>query len=84
VVLVGGAGVEGSNAVCGDAKTLPVSRLTSRGDAALPEKYSDAESAASEDCAGGKMSDWKESAYEKDGSRSHTLGRVGYVLCEAR
>ena len=42
--------------------TTPVSRSTSFGAAVFPEKNSPAVSAGEEDGAGGKMSDWKESA----------------------
>lgn len=60
-----GAGAEGG-ADRGDwvpAKTAPLSRLTRLGVGVLPEKNSPAERAASEEGAGGKMSDWKLSAY---------------------
>lgn len=40
-----------------------MSRSTSFGWAVLPEKNSAAVSAGSREGAGGKMSDWKESAY---------------------
>ena len=40
----------------------PLSRLTSLGGASLPEKYSGAVSDGSIEGAGGKMSDWNESA----------------------
>lgn len=52
----------GTALVAGDAEIAPVSRLTMLGSALLPEKNSAAERAGSRDGAGGKMSDWKESA----------------------
>jgi len=60
-----GAGLEGG-ADSGDsvaAKTAPFSRLTRLGVADLPEKYSPAERDGSAAGAGGKMSDWKLSAW---------------------
>lgn len=45
------------------AEMAPVSRSTSFGAAVLPEKNSPAVSAGSALGAGGKMSDWKESAW---------------------
>jgi hypothetical protein len=60
-----GAGLEGG-ADSGDgvaAKMAPFSRLTRLGVADLPEKYSPAEREGSAAGAGGKMSDWKLSAW---------------------
>lgn len=72
VFAIGGAtrgarqGTEGG-AESGDwvpAKTVPLSRLTRLGATILPAKNSPAERAGSEDGAGGKISDWKLSAYD--------------------
>jgi hypothetical protein len=63
----GGAGVgleggaDGGDGVA--AKMAPFSRLTRLGVADLPEKYSPAEREGSAAGAGGKMSDWKLSAW---------------------
>ena len=62
-----GAGVTGVetdavNGVGGAENVDPVSRLRRMGEAVFPEKNSPAVRAGSEDGAGGKISDWKESA----------------------
>lgn len=56
-----GKGIEGRGLV--DVVMVPFSRLTRFGGATLPSKNSRAERAGSDEGAGGKMSDWKESAY---------------------
>ncbi len=65
VVLVG-VGAMGVVAADGGGpeKTAPFSRLTYLGAAVFPEKNSPAEREGSEAGAGGKMSDWKESAWQ--------------------
>jgi len=61
-----GAGLKGGaeSGDCVPAKVAPLSRLTRLGVTDLPEKNSPAEREASTDGAGGKMSDWKLSAWE--------------------
>jgi hypothetical protein len=61
-----------------DAKLTPSSRETSRRAAVLPAKNSEAERPASALGAGGKMSDWKESAWEQR-RVSTSLDSIGRV-----
>lgn len=60
-----GAGLEGGaeSGDCVPAKVAPLSRLTKLGGMDFPAKNSPAERAGSADGAGGKMSDWKLSAW---------------------
>lgn len=75
VVLLG-AGAEAED-------TAPVSRLTSLSEGSLPEKNSGAVSEGSAEGAGGKISDWNESACTRISDYCYTENRAG-VPCEGR